>query len=727
LTTISSDTISGKTEVIHDEQNVINTVLRFVSNTKCKIDACVDYTRPSLATGIEQLKKVFLDAKSRGVKLRYITEVTEENVGYCKELIRMVNELRHIEGIKGNFYVSETEYIAPASLHAKGRPSSQIIYSNVKEIVEHQQQYVFDSYWSRAIPAERRIREIEEGVAYYETKVLENKDQIFNHMRSVIKKSSERSVCSSIGGMQLIYNNFFDEYKRIADRNGGVGTAEGKGIRWITCIDKGSIDLVKLFLNAGVRIRHLKNLTPMNFAVDNRNFYATIDKMEGGKLMEHLLISNEPVYINHYNSVFEEIWKNGVDATDRIRDIEQGIDLADIEVIPSSARVQEVYLDIVKSASQEILWIFPTISAFIRQDKIGAIQLAKEAAEEKKVKVRILVPANRLIEQKIQELKQYCPDREIDFRYIEQMSETKATILVVDRKASLVMEIKDDSKTTFNEAIGLSTYSNSKAGVLSYIAIFENLWRQTELYEQLKVHDKMQNEFINIAAHELRTPIQPILGLSQVLSRELQDIYQIQLVDVIIRNARRLQKLTEDILDITKIETQKLQLNKGQCNLNDIIKSCISDIISNNDSFKKNEKYNAIKLLYQPKDIFIQADRARIIQVISNLLSNAVKFTSEGTISISLEQKTEEQGKRDDNGGNVVVIAVKDTGQSIHPDILPKLFTKFATKSETGTGLGLYISKSIVESHGGKIWAKNNADGKGAIFTFSLPVYKKDQ
>ncbi|MBV9666612.1 MAG: HAMP domain-containing histidine kinase [Nitrososphaeraceae archaeon] len=238
----------------------------------------------------------------------------------------------------------------------------------------------------------------------------------------------------------------------------------------------------------------------------------------------------------------------------------------------------------------------------------------------------------------------------------------------------------------------------------------------------------MQNEFINIAAHELRTPIQPILGLSQVLSHELQGIYHIQLVDVIIRNARRLQKLTEDILDITKIETQKLQLTKEQCNLNDIIKNCISDIISNNDSFKKNEKSNAIKLLYRPKDIFVQADKARITQVISNLLSNAVKFTSEGSISISLEQKTEEQGKREDNGGgSIVVVEVKDTGQSIHPDILPKLFTKFTTKSETGTGLGLYISKSIVESHGGKIWAKNNADGKGAIFTFSLPVYKKNQ
>jgi two-component system, OmpR family, sensor histidine kinase VicK len=217
--------------------------------------------------------------------------------------LKIVNELRLIEGIKGNFYISETEYIAPATLHEKGKPASKIIYSNVKEIVEHQQ-YVFDSFCSRAIPAERRIREIEEGIAYYETKVLENKDQIFNHMRSVLKKSSERSVCSSIGGMQLIYDNFFDEYKKIIYRNRGVGRAEGKGIRWITSIDRGSIDLVKLFLNAGVLIRHLKNLTPMNFAVDSRNFYATINKMEGGKLMEHLLISNEPAYINHYNSVF---------------------------------------------------------------------------------------------------------------------------------------------------------------------------------------------------------------------------------------------------------------------------------------------------------------------------------------------------------------------------------------------------------------------------------------
>ena len=138
----------------------------------------------------------------------------------------------------------------------------------------------------------------------------------------------------------------------------------------------------------------------MNFAVDNRHFHATIDKMEGGKMMESLLVSNEPAYISHYNSIFEELWKNGVDVTDRIRDMEQGVDLADIEVIPSSARAQNLYLDIVRSALEEILWIFPTPNAFIRQDKIGAIQLAKQATKEKNVRVRIMVPANRLIEQK---------------------------------------------------------------------------------------------------------------------------------------------------------------------------------------------------------------------------------------------------------------------------------------------------------------------------------------
>jgi two-component system sensor histidine kinase VicK len=666
----------------------------------------MNFTRPQLAIVLDPIRNAFVDAKNRGVRLRYLTEITTENISYCKELLSIVSELRHLDGIKGNFMISESEYLAPMVLFEKGKVAAQIIHSNVKELVE-QHEYMFDTLWSKAISAEHRIMQIEEGVEPIETKILEDKKKIFSHMKSVLEKASERSVCSSIGAMQLVNNNFFDEYRKILDKY--RRDRQGKGVRWITSIDKHSIELVKTFLNAGIQVRHVKDLTPMNFAVDNKHFYATIEKMEGGRIMESLLVSNEPAYVKHYNSIFEELWKSGIEAKDRIRDIEAGVDLADIEVIPSSARTQEIYLNIVKSAAEEILWIFPTTNAFIRQDKIGAIQLGKEAAKERNVKVRILAPANSLIEQKVQQLKQYCPDEVVGVRYIEQMSETKATILVVDRKESLVMELRDDSKSTFYEAIGLSTYSNSRAGVLSYVAIFENLWKQSELYEQLKNHDKMQREFINIAAHELRTPIQPILSLSQTLQSNISNnTKQQELLDVIVRNAKRLRLLTENILDASKIESHSLNLNKVLVNLNEIIINTIADCR------RQIKDANTQKLVFEPtEDVLIYADRERLLQVFANLLNNAIKFTKDGIITITAEK---------DSHDTNALVTIKDTGIGIDPGILPRLFTKFAAKSQTGTGLGLFITKSIVEAHGGKIWAENNPDGKGARFLFTLPI-----
>ncbi|MFL6506509.1 MAG: sensor histidine kinase, partial [Nitrososphaeraceae archaeon] len=310
----------------------------------------------------------------------------------------------------------------------------------------------------------------------------------------------------------------------------------------------------------------------------------------------------------------------------------------------------------------------------------------------------------------------------IGVRYIEQMLNAKATILVVDRRESLVIELKDDTKSTFVEAVGLSTYSNTKAGVLSYVAIFENLWIQSDLYEQLKRHDKMQKEFINIAAHELRTPIQPILGLTENLLSNTEDIEQAKLLQVVSRNAKRLQRLTEDILDVTKIESQSLNIKKERFNLKDIVVNAIEDTMTNEHS-SKIEK-NLIKLQYlQPQDIFVHADKGKVGQVIHNLLDNAIKFTNVGTIVISTQMKKEDDQKSD---YEEVIISVMDTGTGIDPEIFARLFTKFATKSETrGTGLGLFISKSIVESHGGKIWAQNNRDGKGAIFCFSLPLSRE--
>jgi hypothetical protein len=186
------DRITERTEVLTGEQNVVNTVLRFVSNAKNRIDACIDSSRPPLAIEIEILKKAFLDAMNRGVKLRYVTEINKDNVKDCKELINIVDELRHLEGIKGNFYVNETEYIAPAALHENGKPASQITYSNVKEIVQHHKHYVFDTLWSRAIPAKQRIHEMERETAALsdETKIiLEYQYQIFKKLENSIEKN----------------------------------------------------------------------------------------------------------------------------------------------------------------------------------------------------------------------------------------------------------------------------------------------------------------------------------------------------------------------------------------------------------------------------------------------------------------------------------------------------------------------------------------------------------
>jgi signal transduction histidine kinase len=234
--------------------------------------------------------------------------------------------------------------------------------------------------------------------------------------------------------------------------------------------------------------------------------------------------------------------------------------------------------------------------------------------------------------------------------------------------------------------------------------------------QQLKIHDSMQKEFINIASHEMRTPTQAILGYSEM--SEMEPERSKEYLQPILRNARRLQKLTNDILDVTRIESQSLNLNKERVNLDDVISSLLVDYL-NQIERERNQK--DIKLVYEnnddnkPRDIFVEADRERLTQVISNLISNAIKFTQEGVIKVSVEVKD----NRD------AVITIKDNGEGIDSEIMPRLFTKFATKSIMGTGLGLFISKSIVDAHGGKIWGENNKDGRGATFTFSLPLSKK--
>ena len=573
------------------------------------------------------MRDAFFDAKKRGIKIRYLTEITKDNLRYCRELMPLVGELRHLNGIKGSFYISEQEYAAPATYHEKGKSADMMIHSTVREIVEHQQ-YVFDTIWNTSTSAERKIKEIE---------------------------------------------------------------SEGSFSFGIT------------------------------------------------------------------------------------------------EIIDHPLKTQELFINLIKSAKFEVLLVLPTVNAFMREYRIGAIQIleelstgatqrgtpSKENLQEQggrraETSIRILTPTNddvdkiinnmnltttssRLSEGGEGKLSNKANNSILQIRYLESLQKynvTTATILVVDRKISLVMEKVDDSKETFVEAVGLSTYSTSGPTIMSYVSIFENFWNQIELYEdlkeskekleetneQLKEHDKMQREFINIASHELKTPTQAILGYSNLLQRhpERRD----EMMRAIERNALRLQTLTNSILDVSRIESQTLKLNKEKFNINEKIRSVVDDIKSKEEE----EEEEDIEIAFaDPKvdPIVVEADKIRIYEVIANLLTNTIKFTrksdsdsSDGinTITIFTDIKSIQADKKGSSSNSgveeEVIISVRDRGTGIDPNVQDKLFSKFVTTSETGSGLGLFISKGIVEAHGGRMWAQNNTDGRGATFYFSLPLIK---
>jgi signal transduction histidine kinase len=536
--------------------------------------------------------------------------------------------------------------------------------------------------------------------------------KILEDTMCMVRRSNQYSVCSVSDGLLYAHNHCSGVFKEILDRQ---TAGKHKGIRWVTNIEYNQggqlLEIVKNFMSLGMNIRHVKGIPPISFGVTEKELGITVERMRGGSLNASAIFSNEPAFVEQFSVIFEELWDRSIDAKDRIEEIESETKTF-IDIIHSPHEIQERYHELVASAKDQVLLFLPTAMAYRREEKIGILKALMEAAA-RGVDIRLLFPSDeKIIGEKISgrntEINQAVRIRNMKAGIVA--TEARSKILVVDRKYYLLIELKNDSKEVFAQAVGSAIFSNSRSTVLSYITMFDSLWRQSELYEKLEAHDKMQKEFINIAAHELRTPIQPILSLSGILRDCIHNDPEKLYVAMILRNAKRLGKLTEDLLDVTRIESNSLHLNKDIFNLKDAIVGQVKD-------FQKQADDSGIVLYYDDKDVTINADKARITQVIANLLRNAISFTERGgCITIT-----------SDTSNDQVVIRMKDTGVGISSEIYPKLFTKFATKSDKGTGLGLYISKSIVEAHGGKICAENNIDGRGATFTFTLPIQKLRQ
>jgi two-component system, OmpR family, sensor histidine kinase VicK len=428
-----------RSEILYGIDKAVGRGVYFMSNVQRTMDIYFDHRAPSIVVEVPEYRKGYIDIRKRGGKIRAFTEITKSNIHYCKELIKLVDELRHLNGVKGGLAVSETEYMATTVLE-EAKPLTQVIFSGVKEVVE-QGQYIFDTLWNTAVPAEQRIKEIEEGKIHYETKIIEDPDQIIEEISRITANSNELSTCLTSGGMQYSYNYFFKIKKKLLEKQ---KKGKHKGIRYITTVDKNNIDLVKTYLSYGIQIRHVKNLPPMSFGVSDKEMSATIEKMEGGRKIQSLLISTEALYISHYNTMFEEIWKSGIDAADRIRDIEVGLDTANLEIIQNPKEAIERAWSYLKTSRNDVSVLFPTANALSRQIDMGLLQLLKQTTEQRGVKIRILTPASEQIKRLINEATIICP--KVEFRIAEEKLQTQITLVLIDKKHCMIVELKDDTR-----------------------------------------------------------------------------------------------------------------------------------------------------------------------------------------------------------------------------------------------------------------------------------------
>ncbi len=277
----------NKSEILYGVENAVGRGVYFMSNVRQRMDIFFDHRAPSIVVDIAEYRNGYFDIRRRGGKIRAFTEITKDNLRYCKELMELVDELRHLDGVRGGMAVSESEYMATTVLQ-EAKPLTQVIYSNVKEVVE-QGKYIFDTLWNAAIPAEQKIREIEEGKIIYGTKLIENNpEEIVNQIEQMTANSNELATCLPSGGIQYSYNYFFDIKKKLLEKQ---KQGKHKGIRYVTAIDKENIHLIKIYLESGIQIKHVTNLPPMSFGVSDKQIAVTIEKMEGGKSVQSLLIS----------------------------------------------------------------------------------------------------------------------------------------------------------------------------------------------------------------------------------------------------------------------------------------------------------------------------------------------------------------------------------------------------------------------------------------------------
>lgn len=406
---------SNKTKmIINNKEDVFVKICQEISKSKDKVDICIKTTNDfSISSFANKFLMDIIDEIKRNTKIktRCIVNVPQGNTNYIKQLVSLVDEVRYSHGIKDCFFINKLTYLGisinPKSQH-KLHLSPQLIIIKTKSFI-NQQQFFFDLLWNKAIPYGQNIREIKEDKVKdrkislpIKTEVIQKQKDLFARITEFYKNSNEIKFCSQADGIKLVYNNFFDLHEQVLDR---YRKGNHKGVRWITSLNnKKDIRLIKEFIDkGGIEARHIKDLSTNSFALSDNSFLFTIEKLD--KAGNNVLYSNDKLYLNHYDMVFENSWKKGIDIHERIKDIEKGHDYIDVDIIPNPQESIKIFGDLFSSATKEILLILSSINDIDRVENHDDFNKCEELISKKNIKFKVLIPSNIELDDKLSHIK----------------------------------------------------------------------------------------------------------------------------------------------------------------------------------------------------------------------------------------------------------------------------------------------------------------------------------
>jgi len=560
-------TEAGETvEVAHGADEAGAKIAAFLARANSRVSICTDRRGLGIAMQMKGSKR-FKTERGKGLKLRFITEVTRENKAFAKTLEGVV-ELRHLDGVVGNFAISDSGEFISSAVIQEGSPVTELIYSNARGVVS-QHELLFETLWQKAVSAETRIRELDQATPPTQTRLLKGEKEVVRQIARMIDPSEEIVVCMTPNGVGMVLDSLAEPISLAAS-----SSPQGRlsRIRWLTCVEEGDAVIATACLGLGIQVRHTSKLPPLSFVCTKSEILASIQSLGERTLFQNVLSSDDSAYVGHFRSLFEEMWKDGVEASKRIEEITSGRERAIVKVIENPEESLRVAWDLIEG-SKEVLLMFSTPRAFFREVNAGAFERLKSVISKRGTSVNILIPYDEKLTPLLDRVKTEVPA--VDFRVMNESLRTRISILIADRSKTLVLETRDDGSEDLMGALGLATYTESKSLAASYAAIFENIWKQTELYDKLMLHEKLQSDFVNIAAHELRTPVQAIINYAELATTnsENRDEYYGKLL----RNVMRLQALTEDILDAARIDGGTLRLNKERIDINAVVEAVVEE------------------------------------------------------------------------------------------------------------------------------------------------------